>query len=120
MPVDDGKTAPDWSLGIPSADLVQGKPLLGKLAAQNMLVPKQRLAIVPFFWSQHYDVTLRYVGHAEHWDEVRVEGDLDARDARIEYLAAGKCLAVATSNRDRESLAAELAFERQLAAATAQ
>jgi 3-phenylpropionate/trans-cinnamate dioxygenase ferredoxin reductase subunit len=51
---------------------------------------------------------------------VRVDGDLDARDARIDYLAAGKCLAVATINRDQESLAAELAFERQLAAATAQ
>jgi NADPH-dependent 2,4-dienoyl-CoA reductase/sulfur reductase-like enzyme/nitrite reductase/ring-hydroxylating ferredoxin subunit len=92
----------------------------GSLAAHNMLGRKQRLAIVPFFWSQHYDLTLRYVGHAEHWDEVRVDGDLDARDARIEYLAAGKCLAVATINRDQESLAAELAFERQLAAATAQ
>jgi 3-phenylpropionate/trans-cinnamate dioxygenase ferredoxin reductase subunit len=92
----------------------------GSLAAHNMLGRKQRLAIVPFFWSQHYDLTLRYVGHAEHWDEVRVDGDLDARDARIEYLAAGKCLAVATINRDQESLAAELDFERQLAAATAQ
>jgi apoptosis-inducing factor 3 len=92
----------------------------GALAAHNMLGRKQRLAIVPFFWSQHYDLTLRYVGHAEHWDEVRVDGDLDARDARIEYLAAGKSLAVATINRDQESLAAELAFERQLAAATAQ
>ena len=85
----------------------------GSLAAQNMLGQRQRLAIVPFFWSQHYDVALRYVGHAAHWDEVRVEGDLDALDARIEYLAAGRCLAVATINRDRESLAAELAFERQ-------
>ena len=92
----------------------------GALAAHNMLGRKQRLAIVPFFWSQHYDLTLRYVGHAEHWDEVRVDGDLDARDARIEYLATGKCLAVATINRDQESLAAELAFERQLVAATAQ
>jgi NADPH-dependent 2,4-dienoyl-CoA reductase/sulfur reductase-like enzyme len=92
----------------------------GSVAAQNMLGRKQRLAIVPFFWSQHYDVALRYVGHAEHWDEVRVDGDLDVLDARVEYLAAGKCLAVATINRDRESLEAELAFERQLAATTSQ
>ena len=92
----------------------------GSLAAHNMLGRRQRLAIVPFFWSQHYDVALRYVGHAEHWDEVRVDGDLDALDARIDYLIAGRCLAVATINRDRESLEAELAFERQLAAATSQ
>jgi NADPH-dependent 2,4-dienoyl-CoA reductase/sulfur reductase-like enzyme len=85
----------------------------GALAAQNMLGGKKRLAIVPFFWSQHYDMALRYVGHAERWNEVRVHGDLDRLDARIEYLAAGRRLAVATINRDRESLEAELAFERE-------
>jgi 3-phenylpropionate/trans-cinnamate dioxygenase ferredoxin reductase subunit len=85
----------------------------GALAAQNMLGGKMRLAIVPFFWSQHYDMALRYVGHAERWNEVRVHGDLDRLDARIEYLAAGRRLAVATINRDRESLEAELAFERE-------
>jgi NADPH-dependent 2,4-dienoyl-CoA reductase/sulfur reductase-like enzyme len=85
----------------------------GALAAQNMLGRNKPMAIVPFFWSQHYDVALRYVGHAARWDEVRVDGDLDRLDARIEYLSAGKCLAVATINRDRESLAAELAFERE-------
>lgn len=85
----------------------------GALAAQNILGRNKPMAIVPFFWSQHYDVALRYVGHAARWDEVRVDGDLDRLDARIEYLSAGKCLAVATINRDRESLAAELAFERE-------
>ena len=92
----------------------------GALAAQNMLGRKRRLSIVPFFWSQHYDVALRYVGHAERWDEVRIDGDLDRLDARIEYLAAGRCLAVATINRDHESLAAELAFERQGVPGTSQ
>jgi NADPH-dependent 2,4-dienoyl-CoA reductase/sulfur reductase-like enzyme len=90
----------------------------GSLAAQNMLGRGKRLAIVPFFWSQHYDVTLRYVGHAAGWDEVRVDGDIDGLNARIDYFAAGKRLAVATINRDQESLDAELAFERQWARAT--
>jgi NADPH-dependent 2,4-dienoyl-CoA reductase/sulfur reductase-like enzyme len=92
----------------------------GALAAQNMLGREKRLAIVPFFWSQHYDVTLRYVGYATDWDKVRVDGTIDGLDARIDYLTAGKCLAVATINRDRESLEAELAFERQWASATSQ
>jgi NADPH-dependent 2,4-dienoyl-CoA reductase/sulfur reductase-like enzyme/nitrite reductase/ring-hydroxylating ferredoxin subunit len=92
----------------------------GALAAQNMLGREKRLAIVPFFWSQHYDVTLRYVGYAADWDELRVDGTIDGLDARIDYLAAGKRLAVATINRDRESLEAELAFERQWADATSQ
>ncbi len=87
----------------------------GALAAHNMLGRRKRLAIVPFFWSQHYDVTLRYVGHAAAWDEARVDGTIDGLDARIDYLAAGKRLAVATINRDQESLEAELDFERQWA-----
>jgi hypothetical protein len=60
-------------------------------------------------------VTLRYVGHAAAWDEARVDGTIDGLDARIDYLASGKRLAVATINRDRESLEAELDFERQWA-----
>ena len=85
----------------------------GKLAAQNMLGANRPQTIVPFFWSQHYDVTLRYVGHAARWDEVRIDGDVDRLDARIDYLLAGRCLAVATINRDQESLEAELDLERQ-------
>jgi 3-phenylpropionate/trans-cinnamate dioxygenase ferredoxin reductase subunit len=92
----------------------------GALAAQNMLGRGRRLAIVPFFWSQHYDVTLRYVGYAANWDEVRVDGDIDGLDARIDYLAGGRRLAVATINRDQESLEAERSFERQWADATSQ
>jgi len=30
-----------------------------------MLGKRIRFDVVPFFWSQHYDVTIRYVGHAE-------------------------------------------------------
>ena len=40
---------------------------------------------VPFFWSQHHDVTLGYVGHAEKFDAPEVHGDLDARDAHVVY-----------------------------------
>jgi len=67
---------------------------------------------VPFFWSQHYDVTVRYVGHAEAWDQIRIDGNLERRDARVSYLRAGKTLAVATVGRDRESLQAEAELEQ--------
>jgi len=84
----------------------------GQTAARNMLGARERFDAVPFFWSQHYDVTIRYVGHAERWDEVRVDGSLDARDASVTFLREGRRLAVATISRDRACLQAEVELER--------
>jgi apoptosis-inducing factor 3 len=85
----------------------------GQVAARNMLGFRERFDAVPFFWSQHYDVTINYVGHAEKWDAVQIDGALESRDCAVTYLRAGRSLAVATISRDRESLRAELAMERQ-------
>ena len=84
----------------------------GQAAARAMLGYRERFDAVPFFWSQHYDVTIRYVGHAERWDSLTTTGSLDARDACVRFIAGGKTLAVATVSRDRDSLQAELEFER--------
>ena len=84
----------------------------GQVAARNILGRRQRFDAVPFFWSQHYDVTIRYVGHAEQWDAVHVNGSLDARDASVSFMRGGRRLAVATVSRDRESLEAEVELER--------
>jgi NADPH-dependent 2,4-dienoyl-CoA reductase/sulfur reductase-like enzyme/nitrite reductase/ring-hydroxylating ferredoxin subunit len=80
-------------------------------AARNMLGRRERFDAVPFFWSQHYDVTIRYVGHAERWDDVQIEGSLEAHDAAVRFMQGSTVLAVATIGRDRECLDAELAFE---------
>jgi NADPH-dependent 2,4-dienoyl-CoA reductase/sulfur reductase-like enzyme len=84
----------------------------GQLAALNMLGRGVRYTDVPFFWSAHYDVTISYVGHAEKWDRVEIEGSLAEKDAKITYFGAQQPLAVATLGRDQASLAAEVAFER--------
>ena len=87
----------------------------GQAAARNMLGRAERYDAVPFFWSAHYDVTVSYVGHAEKWDRVVVDGSLGRRDCRAEFLLAGRRLAVATVGRDRESLQAEAEMERAVA-----
>jgi NADPH-dependent 2,4-dienoyl-CoA reductase/sulfur reductase-like enzyme len=86
----------------------------GQTAARNVLGAAERFDAVPFFWSAHYDVTINYVGHAEKWDRVVVEGDLSKRDSTVRYVAGEKALAVATVFRDRESLEAEVRMEREV------
>jgi apoptosis-inducing factor 3 len=84
----------------------------GQAVARDMLGLGAPFLDVPFFWSQHYDVRLAYVGHAESWDTVEVSGSLAAWDATAVYRRAGRVLAVLTVGRDRQSLAVEAALER--------
>jgi NADPH-dependent 2,4-dienoyl-CoA reductase/sulfur reductase-like enzyme/nitrite reductase/ring-hydroxylating ferredoxin subunit len=84
----------------------------GQTAALNMLGQREPFIAVPFFWSQHYDVPINYVGHAEKWDDLTIEGDIAAKDCLLKYKRAGRVLAVASIFRDTESLRAELAMER--------
>lgn len=83
----------------------------GQVAAKNILGQREAFTAVPFFWSQHYDVVINYVGHAEKWDAVDIEGDLDARNCAVSYKKGGRTLAVATISRDLQSLQSELEME---------
>jgi NADPH-dependent 2,4-dienoyl-CoA reductase/sulfur reductase-like enzyme len=83
----------------------------GQAVAQDMVGLGAPFRDVPFFWSQHYDVTLAYVGHADSWDAVEVAGSLATHDATVIYRRAGRALAVVTVGRDRQSLAIEAALE---------
>jgi NADPH-dependent 2,4-dienoyl-CoA reductase/sulfur reductase-like enzyme/nitrite reductase/ring-hydroxylating ferredoxin subunit len=87
----------------------------GQTAARNMLGQREVFDAVPFFWSQHYDVPINYVGHAETWDEIAVDGDIAAKDCLLRYKSGGRVLAVASIYRDVASLEAELAMERATA-----
>jgi apoptosis-inducing factor 3 len=89
----------------------------GQTAALNMLGRREPFAAVPFFWSQHYDVPINYVGHAEKWDEIAIDGDVAAKDCVLRYRRGGRTLAVASIYRDLDSLKAEVAMERDQAAA---
>jgi NADPH-dependent 2,4-dienoyl-CoA reductase/sulfur reductase-like enzyme/nitrite reductase/ring-hydroxylating ferredoxin subunit len=84
----------------------------GQAAARNMLGQREAFDAVPFFWSQHYDVPINYVGHAETWDEIAIDGDIGARDCLLKYMSKGRVLAVASIYRDLASLQAELAMEQ--------
>ena len=86
-----------------------------RIAAHNILGANERFTAVPFFWSAHYDATLAYVGHAEKWDRIDIDGSLAKRDCEVRYVAGGRALAVVTIGRDQTSLESEVAMEKEVA-----
>jgi hypothetical protein len=70
---------------------------------------------VPFFWSQHYDVPINYVGHAESWDEIVIDGDVMSKDCLLRFKRAGRVAAAASIFRDLQSLQAEVMMEKEAA-----
>jgi apoptosis-inducing factor 3 len=87
----------------------------GQVAAANMLGRDEAFTMVPFFWTKHFDLSIRYVGHAETWDETLVEGDLAYRNGLVRFRRAGRDLAVATVERDKDSLQTELSMSGDFA-----
>jgi NADH dehydrogenase FAD-containing subunit len=88
----------------------------GQVAAHNLLGERVRYTDVPFFWTWHHDVAVNYVGHHGPSARIGISGSLQARDALVAYRESGRITAVATIARDRESLRAEVALERNDAA----
>jgi hypothetical protein len=78
-----------------------------------MLGLGERFDAVPFFWSQHYDVPINYVGHAERWDAADVDGTIGDKDCVVRFRRGKRTLAAASIYRDRESLEIELGMERE-------
>ena len=84
----------------------------GQTAARNILGAREPFTIPPFFWSNHFDLHIHYVGHGSGGDEASVSGDLKAKHASVLFRSDGKLNGVASIGRDRENLEAEMALER--------
>ena len=83
----------------------------GQVAALSMLGEDAAMTDAPFFWSRHYDRAIDYVGHAEAWDALRIDGSIDAADATVRFEREGRLIAAATLGRERESLKIAAALE---------
>jgi NADPH-dependent 2,4-dienoyl-CoA reductase/sulfur reductase-like enzyme/nitrite reductase/ring-hydroxylating ferredoxin subunit len=84
----------------------------GQTVALNMLGHRTPFTAVPFFWSQHYDVPINYVGHAESWDEITIDGDIMSKNCLLRFKKKGRLAAVASIFRDLENLQSELMMEQ--------
>lgn len=85
----------------------------GQVAAVNMLGAREKFDAVPYFWSQHYDIPINYVGHAEAWDEIEVEGSIQAKDCLLKFKKNGRVCAAASIFRDLANLQAEVELEKE-------
>jgi NADPH-dependent 2,4-dienoyl-CoA reductase/sulfur reductase-like enzyme len=84
----------------------------GQTAARNILGAREPFIAPPFFWSNHFDLHIRYVGHGSGNDHAIVSGDLKEKDASVIFRAGDKLTAVTSVGRDLENLKAEAALER--------
>jgi 3-phenylpropionate/trans-cinnamate dioxygenase ferredoxin reductase subunit len=86
----------------------------GQVAAANMIGLRRRFEAVPFFWTEQHGRQLRYVGHAAPFDEVEIDGDVEAGEFVARYFRAGVHLASAGLGRDLAILEDERRLERQV------
>ncbi|MCC8400350.1 FAD-dependent oxidoreductase [Paraburkholderia sp. MMS20-SJTN17] len=77
-----------------------------RIAAQNMCGARNRYADVPFFWTYHYGKNFEYLGHADEWDEIFIDGDIDHHRFIALYVRDGNVDAVLAC--EREALTARL------------
>ena len=82
----------------------------GRVAARSMLGQDARYGAAPYFWSAQHQ-QLRYVGHAEGFDEVVLDGDPDGPFIAF-YLEGGRVTAALGVKRDPEMAAIQLLMDQ--------
>lgn len=94
----------------------------GMVAARNMLNAGTDVVTrhVPFFWTNQAGIALRYVGHADRFDDVVFRGKASDRAFIAFYVADGALQAAAGVKRDREMDAIELILRDGLPLTVAQ
>ena len=65
----------------------------GPVAARNMLGRAEPYDLVPYFFSDQYDVGMEYAGHARSWDRVVFRGDPAGREFIAFWLAGDRVVA---------------------------
>ena len=84
----------------------------GIVAARGLLDKTEDInQRVPFFWTNQWKISLRYVGHAEAWDEIIYRGSVEEKDFIAFYVQGGRLKAAAGVKRDRDMDAVEFIFK---------
>jgi 3-phenylpropionate/trans-cinnamate dioxygenase ferredoxin reductase subunit len=78
----------------------------GIAAGRAMAGAREAYTPVPYFWSDQYDLTLQYVGHARGSDEIVVRGDQGRRSFTAFYMRDDRVKAALAIGRPRDIVAA--------------
>ncbi len=81
-----------------------------RVAAAGMLGQASRLEQLPFFWTYHYGKRYEYLGYPQdsdqmHFDQVHIEGDLDAGDFLARLTRDGELVGVFACGREAATAA---------------
>jgi NADPH-dependent 2,4-dienoyl-CoA reductase/sulfur reductase-like enzyme/nitrite reductase/ring-hydroxylating ferredoxin subunit len=99
----DIATFPDWRFGEDiRIEHWRTAEQQGRVAAHNMAGKKTVYESVPFFWTKQGDLNIKYVGHAQEWDDLIIQGDIAAQDCLVFYVKQNQVLAAAGINRGKE------------------
>ncbi len=86
----------------------------GRIAAKSALGQHATFTDVPFFWTVHFDLYLRYVGHADAREEIIVDGDVEEGDFIAYYVHEGLVQAACGVGRDAEMAALQELMRREV------
>ncbi|MCL4509247.1 MAG: FAD-dependent oxidoreductase [Chloroflexi bacterium] len=87
--------------------------------ARALLGSQQPYSILPYFWSDVFDVTLQYAGHCEQWNQIVVRGSTDETSFSVFYCVDGRVRAVLSVNSPRDFRHARTLVEAQVPVRTA-
>jgi 3-phenylpropionate/trans-cinnamate dioxygenase ferredoxin reductase subunit len=87
-----------------------------RVAAGNICGKSLRYAVMPWFWSDQYDIKLQMVGYSSDGTQQVLRGDVAARQFMTFYLADGAIVAADSVNMPREFLLARQLAEKRVKA----
>jgi len=86
---------------------VQNAMEQGRAAALNLMGKPTRYTMVPWFWSDQYDLKLQMVGLSAGYDQCVLRGDPLKRNFSAFYFREGRVIAVDTVSRPHEFMVAK-------------
>ncbi|MEX0739795.1 MAG: FAD-dependent oxidoreductase [Pseudohongiella sp.] len=79
-----------------------------RIAAINICGGRDRYQVIPWFWSDQFDIKLQSAGLSDGFDDTVLDGSLDPADPEgfvIQYLREGKLIAADCVKRPKEFMA---------------